>query len=730
MSARSLRSGVIKTGDSIQRATRRNTTLFKTENGFQQARQIDKRPLASLMLSTCSPPKRKRKDSPPNTKQHSNEPKKKEENPEKEIDKAPQSTTRHKDKQEKVESKTNDESETESLKKQSTSSSKTKKAPISNEVTPKEVEHSMRRTPRMASISAIVKVNDVLDSFSRPDKSKKMAAGTAKVNSIKNSPKDETSNSRTKNAVIHHENSNSTKTKQTEVSEKNVKQENGYTDNATNRPKELKRKEPFMKVKKTGNSQPNSLKDKTKQDKLEKIKCVPVPKKPRKSDETLHKATKSVKKVSKETEASKIAISHSRNMMKCKLKQEMKNKSLVDDDEKSDYETSYPDSTLDTIDQVKRGMLDQCIQANSKRHKSIQTNSKHLPNYKNKRLCTCKVDSDTSTVIPHYSPINPDFKTKPIYVKSSILAHTTNHTLVVPLRKRHVLKEKENEYSKTHITNNISSLLDSCINNTLLENNKTCSKLVYLANYKEKTVLNNPVETKKSRSKNISIKIPKFNNVSSTQVQKTDKEEPKINTIVPVKKLKSPLGRRKKCNGWQFEGEPMEEPYTLGSQIITRRHYESVSRNKEVLHIHDAVLLKSGMKGHNDYLARVSMFWEDLMGPNVGEMMMSIYWYYKPGQTNFKFPETSEMEVYASRHRDDNSVACIVEKCYVVSFTQFCRFQAQKMLLKEKRMKKLKVVPEKGLQSRFLPSPDVEESVVFFCRYGYEHRVGKIMKGF
>jgi len=32
------------------------------------------------------------------------------------------------------------------------------------------------------------------------------------------------------------------------------------------------------------------------------------------------------------------------------------------------------------------------------------------------------------------------------------------------------------------------------------------------------------------------------------------------------------------------------------------------------------------------------------------------------------------MEVFASRHKDDNSVACILARCYVLTISQFCRW--------------------------------------------------------
>lgn len=57
-----------------------------------------------------------------------------------------------------------------------------------------------------------------------------------------------------------------------------------------------------------------------------------------------------------------------------------------------------------------------------------------------------------------------------------------------------------------------------------------------------------------------------------------------------------------------------------------------------------------------------------------GEMMFSLLWYYRPehteqGRTDYD----TEDEVFASRHRDANSVACIEDKCYILTFNEYCR---------------------------------------------------------
>lgn len=38
------------------------------------------------------------------------------------------------------------------------------------------------------------------------------------------------------------------------------------------------------------------------------------------------------------------------------------------------------------------------------------------------------------------------------------------------------------------------------------------------------------------------------------------------------------------------------------------------------------------------------------------------------------FLEPLQNEVFASRHQDQNSVACIEEKCYVLTFAEYCRW--------------------------------------------------------
>ena len=55
-------------------------------------------------------------------------------------------------------------------------------------------------------------------------------------------------------------------------------------------------------------------------------------------------------------------------------------------------------------------------------------------------------------------------------------------------------------------------------------------------------------------------------------------------------------------------------------------------------------------------------------------MMMSLLWFYRPEHTDIgRQPEDSKDEVFASKHRDFTSVACIEDKCFVMTFNEYCR---------------------------------------------------------
>jgi BAH domain len=55
-------------------------------------------------------------------------------------------------------------------------------------------------------------------------------------------------------------------------------------------------------------------------------------------------------------------------------------------------------------------------------------------------------------------------------------------------------------------------------------------------------------------------------------------------------------------------------------------------------------------------------------------MMMSLFWYYRPEHTEQgRLENDASDEVFASRHKDHNSVACIEDKCFVLTYNEYCR---------------------------------------------------------
>ena len=92
----------------------------------------------------------------------------------------------------------------------------------------------------------------------------------------------------------------------------------------------------------------------------------------------------------------------------------------------------------------------------------------------------------------------------------------------------------------------------------------------------------------------------------------------------------------------------------------------------EEVAVKDCILLASGNRKKDlPYIAKVSSLWES---PEDGEMMMSLLWFYRPEHTDIgRQPDDCRDEVFASKHRDFTSVACIEDKCFVMTFNEYCR---------------------------------------------------------
>ncbi|GBP09132.1 Bromo adjacent homology domain-containing 1 protein [Eumeta japonica] len=148
----------------------------------------------------------------------------------------------------------------------------------------------------------------------------------------------------------------------------------------------------------------------------------------------------------------------------------------------------------------------------------------------------------------------------------------------------------------------------------------------------------------------------------------------------PVPPLTLPVARELRApprwsNGWTWDGEPYVSKVYLNNDARLDRPARCWSRmthtSGDCVARGDCVLLRASSARAQPFVARVARLWEN---PEDGEMMVSLVWYYRPEHTERgRQPEDAPDEVFASRHRDANSVACIEDKCYVLTFNEYCR---------------------------------------------------------
>jgi len=327
----------------------------------------------------------------------------------------------------------------------------------------------------------------------------------------------------------------------------------------------------------------------------------------------------------------------------------------------------------------------------------------------------------------------------------------------VPFTKSHLVTPvtpsrppPELKMSKTATTKRTVGLNNQAMENAFVANDGPLSKYKAvggLLNEKSRAKKARELVNKVPASSSVTLKIPKINfAATSTSTMSAGRGRPAGNPLksiqiknlnIQLEKLAAERARAepkipKRTNGWMFIGEPLDKPYCYDETIVIRRYYSGVQRGDEIINVRDSVLLKSGTRKKDPpFVARVSGLWEEDEGPNAGEMMMSVFWYYRPEQTEVgRVPNFhGEMEVMASRHKDDNSVACIVDKCYVLSYPEYCRFRALNRLFREFREAPMSPVPPgESTKPGSVPHPRTDPSLVFFCRQVYDYRMGRIIK--
>lgn len=329
----------------------------------------------------------------------------------------------------------------------------------------------------------------------------------------------------------------------------------------------------------------------------------------------------------------------------------------------------------------------------------------------------------------------------------------------VPFTKSHLVTPvtpskppPELKVSKTATTKRTVGLNNQAMENVFVANDGPLAKFKAVGGLmderskaKKAKELTNKIST--TCPANVTLKIPKINfAATSTSTMSAGRGRPAGNPLknvhlknlsVQLEKLAAERARAeprmpKRTNGWMFIGEPLDKPYCYDETIVIRRYYSGVQRGDEIINVRDSVLLKSGTRKKDPpFVARVSGLWEEDEGPNAGEMMMSVFWYYRPEQTEVgRIPNFhGDVEVMASRHKDDNSVACIVDKCYVLSYPEYCRFRALNRLFREFREAPMSPVPPgESTKPGSVPHPRTDPNLVFFCRQVYDYRMGRIIK--
>ncbi|XP_058824014.1 titin-like [Topomyia yanbarensis] len=183
-------------------------------------------------------------------------------------------------------------------------------------------------------------------------------------------------------------------------------------------------------------------------------------------------------------------------------------------------------------------------------------------------------------------------------------------------------------------------------------------------------------------------------------------------------------------NGWTWEGQPFQGKVFLNSDDlpVLRTCYPAMRHSEgDIIRPRDCVLLRAGSKrAELPYVAKVAHLWEN---PEDGEMMMSLLWYYRPEHTEQGRQTTDGPdEVFASRHKDHNSVACIEDKCYVLTFSEYCRFRRHLKGFEENIVEHPSIVPALRRENTRLPPPIVSPELVMYCQRVYEFRLKRLLK--
>ena len=206
--------------------------------------------------------------------------------------------------------------------------------------------------------------------------------------------------------------------------------------------------------------------------------------------------------------------------------------------------------------------------------------------------------------------------------------------------------------------------------------------------------------------------------------------------------------KKSKLNGWSWHGDAIHiKQYKYNSTRRTRTYYIGIKRKSTIIYVRDIILIRPPREGiERPYVAKVTSFWSDrleltesdtqLKGGLIKDhstMMMTVYWYYRPENVESLMMSIcpSDKEVFLSRHYDDNSIACIIDRAFVLSYHSYCRFCALKRFYQEmsesyENFTPRRVVPRLATKDHSFPPENTDLSLVFYCKSEYNCSTGRI----
>ncbi|KAK3093952.1 hypothetical protein FSP39_022218 [Pinctada imbricata] len=230
-----------------------------------------------------------------------------------------------------------------------------------------------------------------------------------------------------------------------------------------------------------------------------------------------------------------------------------------------------------------------------------------------------------------------------------------------------------------------------------------------------------------------SLKVKQSNEKGGKSVKISDPKKSSVGHSIKGEEKKVKYNRTISRHGWSLHGASEKRKFmsqSLGYNIERECYPEIRHIDGDIIQVRDCVLLRSGPKETDiPYVAKVTAFWEH---PHDGEVMMSLLWFYHPEHTEGgRKPSHAQSELFASKHRDENSVACIDDKGYVLTYNEYCRYKAERRRIIQNLPSRPNVVPnlESGyFRTNKLPPYNVDDHNVFMCRQVYDFKLRRILK--